>query len=161
MYRLSSIQRNSLINNKSSRIWFGQSRAVSSVLPTNRGFVFWILFSNDEPTNVLIRLFVTNNPFCIDYALEEQHSLKRKKSFNNDQQTNSAIKNQNKSGEAYKIPYIQIYFVRFIIFDISIHKSSVGQLHMGSSLSSPVDPSERAIAYKVSQRKSTREIHSG
>ena len=106
MYRLSSIQRNSLINNKSSRIWFGQSRAVSSVLPTNRGFVFWILFSNDEPTNVLIRLFVTNNPFCIDYALEEQHSLKRKKSFNNDQQTNSAIKNQNKSGEAYKIPYI-------------------------------------------------------
>ena len=41
-----------------------------------------------------------------------------------------------------------------------IHKSSVGQFHMGPSLSSPVDPSVRAITYKVSQRNSTKEIHS-
>ena len=37
-----------------------------------------------------------------------------------------------------------------------IHKSSVGQLHMGPTLSSPVaprEPSERAIAYKVDLRE--------
>ena len=51
---------------------------------------------NDEPTNVVISLFVTNNRLRIDYALEAQHSLKRKKSFNNDQKTTakSAIKNK-------------------------------------------------------------------
>ena len=42
----------------------------------------------------VIRLFLNNNWLRIDYALKEQHSLNRQKSFNNDQQTGSAMKNQ-------------------------------------------------------------------
>ena len=66
------------------------------------------MFLNDEPTNVLISLFVTNNRLRIDYARKE-HSLKRKKSFNNDQQTtaNSAIK-KKKSGDCRRFKISKI-----------------------------------------------------
>ena len=67
------------------------------VLAANRGYiVFWIMLLNDEPTNVLINLFVTIHRLYINCALKEQHSLKRKKLFINDQQmtANSAIKNK-------------------------------------------------------------------
>ena len=43
-----------------------------------RLYCFWIMLLNNKPTNVLISLFVTNNLLRIDYALKEQHSLKRK-----------------------------------------------------------------------------------
>ena len=72
------------------------SRRQQRSLHQQRGYCFLNLLLNDESTNILTRSFVTNNQLSIDYALKEQHSLKRKKSFNNDQQTNSAIKN-NKS----------------------------------------------------------------
>ena len=40
--------------------------------PTN-GIVFFILLVKGKPTNVLIRLFVTNNRLRIDNELKEQH----------------------------------------------------------------------------------------
>ena len=61
-----------------------------SVSTVRGDIVFWIMLLNDEPTNVLIKLFVTDSRLRIDYALKEQHSLRRTKSFNNDQQTESS-----------------------------------------------------------------------
>ena len=48
--------------------------------PTEGILFFWILLLNDEPTNVLIRLFVTNNRLRIDYALKE-HTHEREKNL--------------------------------------------------------------------------------
>ena len=50
---------------------------------------------------------MTNNQLRINYALKEQHSLK-KKYFNNDLQKNSAIKNKKKSGDCRRFEMSKI-----------------------------------------------------